>query len=302
MPGMENLVVILACLLIGAGIRRVPQFPEQTGAVLNLFVIYVSLPALVLRTVPGLTPGRALLAPALLPWALLALTAAAVLALARARRWSRATTGSLLLLAPLGNTSFLGFPMVQSLLGEGALPYAVIYDQLGSFLALATWGSVVLALFGQCAARPSAAAVARNIATFPPFVALLAAVALRPVGYHPVFARLVEALAATLVPVVMVAVGWQLRVRVDRAAIGPLAAGLGLKLVAAPLVALGLCRAFGIEGPAAAACVLEAGMPPMISAGALALIAGLAPELSAALVGLGILLSFATLPVLAALI
>ena len=237
-----------------------------------------------------------------MPWALLALTAAAVLLLARLFRWPRQTTGSLLLLAPLGNTSFLGFPMVTSLLGEAALPYAVIYDQLGSFLALATWGAVVIALYGQGAERPTAAALARRIATFPPFLALLAALALRPLGYHPVLARLIDALAVTLVPVVMIAVGCQLRVCVGRAVVGPLVAGLGLKLVAAPLAALALCRALGFEGPAAAATVLEAGMPPMISAGALALLAGLAPELSAALVGLGILASFVTLPALASLL
>jgi hypothetical protein len=237
-----------------------------------------------------------------MPWTMLALTAAAVLLLARFFRWPRQTAGSLLLLAPLGNTSFLGFPMVTSLLGEAALPYAVIYDQLGSFLGLATWGSVVIALYGQGAERPTAAAVARKIATFPPFLALLAALALRPLGYHQAVARLVDALAATLVPVVMVAVGCQLRVRVGRAAVGPLVAGLGLKLVAAPLAALALCRALGFEGPAAATAVLEAGMPPMISAGALALLAGLAPELSAALVGRGVLGSFVTLPALASLL
>jgi hypothetical protein len=302
MAPMENFVVIVAYLLIGVGIRRLPSFPEQTATVLNLFVIHVSLPALVLRTVPGLTLSRALLAPALMPWAMLALTAAAVLLLARLCRWPRETTGSLLLLAPLGNTSFLGIPMVKSFLGEAAIPYAVFYDQLGTFLGLATWGSVVLALYGHGAARPTAASVARKIATFPPFVALLAALALRPFGYPPVAARLLDALAATLVPVVMIAVGCQLRLRVGRGAVGPLTAGLGLKLVAAPLAALGLCRALGIEGPAAAVSVLEAGMPPMISAGALALLAGLAPELSAALVGLGILLSFVTLPALAALL
>jgi hypothetical protein len=131
---------------------------------------------------------------------------------------------------------------------------------------------------------------------------LLAALALRPLGYHPVVTRLIDALAATLVPVVMIAVGCQLRVRVGRGVVGPLVAGLGLKLVAAPLAALALCRALGFEGPAAAATVLEAGMPPMISAGALALLAGLAPELSAALVGLGILASFFTLPALASLL
>jgi len=40
-------------------------------------------------------------------------------------------------------------------------------------------------------------------------------------------------------------------------------------------------------------------MPPMISAGAMAIMAGLSPKLTAALVGLGIFLSFITLPFLA---
>jgi hypothetical protein len=299
---VENFILILAYLLIGGGIRRLPQFPEQTAAVLNLFVIYVSLPALVLRTVPGLAPSRALLTPALMPWAMLALTAVAVLALARLRRWTRETTGSLLLLAPLGNTSFLGIPMVKSFLGEAAVPYAVIYDQIGTFLGLATWGSVVLAVYGRDAQRPTTATVARKVATFPPFLALLLAFALRPVGFHAVVARILEALAGTLVPVVMIAVGCQLRLRIGRDVVGPLVAGLTLKLVAAPLAALGLCRALGIEGTAASVSIFEAGMPPMISAAALALLAGLAPELSAALVGVGILLSFATLPALALLL
>lgn len=299
---MENFVAILAFLLIGVGVRRLPQFPEQTATVLNLFVIHVSLPALVLRAVPGMTLNRGLLTPALLPWAMLALTAAAVLLLARLARWPRETTGSLLLLAPLGNTSFLGIPMVGTFFGEEAIAYAVIYDQLGTFLALATYGSVVLALYGRAAARPGVAAVARKIATFPPLLALITAFALRPVGYHPLFASLLDALAGTLVPVVMIAVGFQLRLRLGRGVLGPLAAGLGLKLVAAPLAALAICRTLGLEGPAAAVSIFEAGMPPMISAGALALLAGLAPELSAALVGAGILLSFVTLPALALLL
>ena len=48
--------------------------------------------------------------------------------------------------------------------------------------------------------------------------------------------------------------------------------------------------------------VLEAGMPAMITAGALAMLAGLAPELAAALVGYGVVLGMLTLPVLARLL
>jgi malate permease and related proteins len=44
--------------------------------------------------------------------------------------------------------------------------------------------------------------------------------------------------------------------------------------------------------------VIEAGMPPMVTAAALAVVAGMDAELSVALVGVGIVLSFGTLPFL----
>jgi predicted permease len=43
---------------------------------------------------------------------------------------------------------------------------------------------------------------------------------------------------------------------------------------------------------------MEAGMAPMITAGAMASLAGLAPRLSAAIVGYGILVSFFTSAIL----
>ena len=46
--------------------------------------------------------------------------------------------------------------------------------------------------------------------------------------------------------------------------------------------------------------VLEAAMPSMVTAGALAIAHGLAPRLAAAMVGYGLLLSLATLPLWAA--
>lgn len=59
---------------------------------------------------------------------------------------------------------------------------------------------------------------------------------------------------------------------------------------------LAICLALGVKGEAARVSVMEAAMPPMVSAGALASLAGLSPRLSSAMVGLGIPLSFATLP------
>ena len=74
---------------------------------------------------------------------------------------------------------------------------------------------------------------------------------------------------------------------------------MGIKLVLAPALALLFCNLLGQGSLPARAAILEAGMPPMITAGALAVIAGLEPRLAVAMVGLGMLVSFATLPLLA---
>ncbi|MBE9521449.1 MAG: AEC family transporter, partial [Proteobacteria bacterium] len=74
--------------------------------------------------------------------------------------------------------------------------------------------------------------------------------------------------------------------------------GLSIKLIAAPVAALLFCKIAGLEGEAVQVSIFEAGMPPMVSAGALAILANLSPALTAALVGIGIVLSFATLPIL----
>jgi predicted permease len=96
----------------------------------------------------------------------------------------------------------------------------------------------------------------------------------------------------------MIAVGFQLTLRLDKNALSPLGIGLSIKLIIAPLTALLLCRILGLEGEPVQVSIFEAGMPPMVSAGALAILARLSPTLTAGLVGLGIILSFLTLPLL----
>lgn len=294
----ENFFVTFAFLVMGMALRRIPDVPETTGNVLNLFVIYFSLPALVLLKIHALTVSGTLWVPMAMPWVMLLVTAGGTWVLSRAFSWDRATTGCMLLLVPLGNTSFLGIPMVRAFFGDAATPYAVLYDQVGSFLALSTYGSLILAFFGQRDRGPRFAEIAKKVVTFPPFLALNAALVLRTVSYPPAVVNFLDRLAATLVPLVMIAVGFQLTLRLEKRVVVQTAVGLGIKLAAAPLAALFLCRLAGLTGEAVRVSVFEAGMPPMVSAGALAILANLAPRLAAALVGIGVVASFVTLPLL----
>jgi len=295
---MESFIITITFLLIGMALKRIPDFPDDTGNVLNLFVIYISLPALILLKISKLVFSKSLLVPAFMPWGMLLFSCALILILSRVLKWERTTTGCLLLLIPLGNTSFLGIPMVKAFFGENAIPYALLYDQLGSFLALATYGSLILAIYGTGESKPTVKSVVQKVVSFPPFLALVLAFIFKAFPYPPIAVNLLKMMASTLIPLVMIAVGFQLTLQLDRKVISQLFIGLSIKLIAAPVTALFLCKLLGLEGKAVEVSIFEAGMPPMVSAGALAILANLSPVLAAALVGIGIILSFVTLPML----
>ncbi|RUM36249.1 MAG: AEC family transporter [Desulfobulbus sp.] len=294
---MHRILPFLLFLGLGVLLKRLPVFPKETDRSLNLYIIYIALPALILLQVPSLTLSAHMLVAVFMPWAALITSALLVLLAGKLGRWPRETTGALLLVVPLGNTSFLGIPMVEQFFGAPAVPYAVLYDQFGSFLALATYGTLILALYGE-GVRPGPGQVIKKIITFPPFLALLAALFL-PIA--PLLATIKPALtmaAGSLVPVVLVAIGFQMQLLLPRHEIAPFAIGLFIRLLITPVLFLLACKFFGLTGTAVRVSLFETAMPPMVTAGALASIAGLKPGLTSAMVGFGILLSFLSLPLL----
>ncbi len=291
----DAFALILAMLALGLVFQRLRVFPDNAAEVLNKVVLYVCLPASVLIYAPRLELGRDVLAVAAVPWLLLAATVALVSLATRALKLRADEHAVLLLCVALGNTSFLGYPLVRALLGEDALPYAVIYDQFGAFLILSTFGLYVLARYGGDA-KPTAGLIARRIATFPPFLALVFGLTLMPEAPPAWIAGGLQRLADALLPLVVLAIGLSLQLKLPRDELKPLAVGLALKLALMPLIALGLAPLLGLDATMHDAVVLESAMPPMITAAALAISHRLAPGLAAAMVGYGILLSLVTLP------
>jgi predicted permease len=101
-----------------------------------------------------------------------------------------------------------------------------------------------------------------------------------------------------MLPLVMLAVGMSIRLRLPRRELKPLALGVVLRLVVMPLIALPISYAFGLRGELFQVNMLESAMPTMITAAALAISHNLAPRLCAALTGYSIVLSMLTLPLL----
>lgn len=207
----------------------------------------------------------------------------------------RQRQGVLLLCVALGNTSFVGYPMVRALLGEPALPYAVVYDQFGTFVLLSTFGLYVLASYGG-GPRPGLQQMLGRVLRFPPVWALVLGLTLMPATPPHWLGQALQMLADAMLPLVMLAVGLSIELKLPRAELPALGYGLLLKLVVLPALALPLAWLFGLSPLALQASVLESAMPSMVTAAALAMMQGLAPRLAAALVAYGIVLSLITLP------
>src|SRR5690606_32803461 len=86
------------------------------------------------------------------------------------------TESGLKLVTGLGNTSFLGFPLVIAYFGNEPLGIAVICDQV-TFLLLATAG-IVVAMNASEKHSLSAGGVLKKMFSFPPFIGCVAALVL----------------------------------------------------------------------------------------------------------------------------
>jgi malate permease and related proteins len=293
---MSNLLILAACLLAGLLLRGSGRVAANGHLALNAIIVHLALPAVTLRTLHGFSFDASHLWPVLMPWALFAIGAALFWAIGRWMGLPRASVGALTLVGGLGNTSFVGLPMIESLQGREGMGLGLLIDQLGSYLALSTLGVFIATLYAADG-RPTLRTMATRIITFPPFVALLLALALRPLPFPAVLDAALGRIGDTLAPLALVSVGLQLRFDAIRAQLKPLCIGLGYKLLACPALVMAVLWMQGSgTGMPSRVSLIEAAMPPMIGAGIVAAQARLDAPLVSTLIGVGIPLGLATAP------
>lgn len=291
---MNNLILLVLCFIAGMLLHRFKRMPVNTPAVLNSFILHVSLPALTLLSVHGLKIGGDVGLMAAMGWLVFAMSAGFFWLVGRWLDLPRSTVGALTLTGGLGNTAYFGLPMIEAYYGHGGLASGIIVDQLGSFLALSTLGITFAGIYST--GRPSVGEMARRIFRFPSFIALLVALVLIPFEYPEWLTIVLKRLSDTMAPLALLAVGFQLRLGHLAGNGRNLAIGLGFKLVLVPLVLFLLyVPLLGAHGQAIQITLFQAGMPPMITAAILATEHDLDPPLATLMVTVGLMLSFVTL-------
>lgn len=277
---------------------------------LNRTIIVLALPALILTSVPGLQISTEHLYALLTPWVITALSFMLVRLLQRVYSWPADISLASALLLSLGNTAFLGVPLIRFQLGDDVLLSAIVFDQLGSFLVLSFVAMSVIAAFasdkttgesGQTNALISLYARLLGVLRFPPFLSLLLALALTPttffdsVLWHQIQLPL-GIVAKLLLPLAMVVIGLQFRFQIQPGSFAPLAVVLIGRMLITPLLVLVVAKSLLIDPLIAVPAVMQSAMPPMVTGVILLINAGIAVRFATSVLGIGTLSAALTLP------
>lgn len=312
--GFMNIIIpIVGFFLLGFICRRFITGPAYLVRWINYFIIYISLPAIILLKVPQLNISPQVIIPAAVAWTWVFVGGFIIIVISRWLKWAKTTEGAMLLLVTMGNSSFLGYPMVLAFFGDAVLAYAIFFDQLGSFLILSTYGFIVLAIYSPSnginsieqsslqtkSTNISFAGILKTVFSFPPFMALIVALFLPIDGVVNVIQPGLELTSILLMPAALFVLGVQFQPKLLPEHRAPLMVGIVLKMLIAPLLALTIVSLLNASPDVRNATVFESSMPSMVTPGLMAIAAGIAPRFVATMLGYCTLIGFITLPIIA---
>lgn len=290
----EIVGLILALVAGGYGLRKLGLVHEDASRDANQLVLYLFLPALVFRSLHHAELNWPLLAMPLLGWTGVAAGLAAGVIVIRLRKFPPELSGAFLLAGSLGNTTYLGYPIVRALFGESHLALAIFYDLLGPKLASNTLGVIVA---GSSAGKAvSTAGTVRQVASLPVLWALVLGLACRGVPIPAPIDRLLDQIGQLTVPVSMVTMGLALRLRHWRYHWRLALVAVGIKLVLVPLAVWGAALALGVPPDFLQTAVIESAMPTMFYSLNLVLFFGLDTPFILNAIALSSVLCAASLP------
>ncbi|MBI5230965.1 MAG: AEC family transporter, partial [Coriobacteriales bacterium] len=243
----QTILAFVAIVGVGAILRATGVLTAEDAKPLNAVIVYVGLPAYIFRAVYSAQLNPALLRVVAVAWLVFGAMLLIAWLLARSLKLPPLIAGGFIIGIALGNTGYIGYPVTEALLGADALTSAVFFDVFCTAFALVLFGFAIAQHYGSADA-PRAHPL-RELATFPPVIALAVALLLRlvPIPLPTAVSLGLDLTASMVAPLIMLSVGLALRPQSARAFVAPLAIVAVLRLLVAPAIAYVLGTA--IVGP-----------------------------------------------------
>lgn len=294
------MVMLQMALLIAVGVLWQRLAPAHITAVahrraLTDLVFYILLPALVLNVIWQAPFDASSLKISLTALATLAASMLLMWLCLRFMHLPRPQQGALLLAATFPNATYLGLPVTGQVLGDWTQVVVLKFDLFACTPVLLTMGILIAHRFGETQAKIHPL---QELMRVPPLWALAIASVLNVTNtpQPELVAHALQTLSGGVVPLMLIALGMSIRWDTLQKRYIPLLLPVCvIALVIAPLVALGVGGALGLESSTLTALVLLSAMPTMIFGIVICERYQLDGALYAAAVFLTTLLSMATL-------
>ena len=207
----------------------------------------------------------------------------------------RATQGSLILAAMVGNTGYLGFPITLAMVGKEYFAWALFYDMLGSLFGAYGLGVVLAAKFGNNI--QNRIQVAKVIFINPALWSFGFGLLLRQVPLPESVVFLLEKLAWSTVAISLMLIGMRLSQLNSWTKLPQAGSSIFFKMVLVPLILGSTLSLFGVTGKAAQVIVLQMAMPPALATLVIAETFDLDRDLAVTALAMGMIVLLFTLPV-----
>lgn len=279
---------------LGLLVRRCAIAERIHGDFLLRFVFFVTLPLLILISVPNITFTTE---KALLPFINIAVNLVclgAAYTWARAKKFDKRTTGTILVNTTIINNSFM-FPFILAIYGQTGFADAILFD-FGNAIMMAT---MVYALaFSYSGEQHSRWTMLIRILKSPLVWSLVLSVVLALMGLQlpPTLVSVITPLAQMTGPLILIALGIFFSLKIANL---PLALGIaGIRLALGSLAGILIATLLGLEGTTYAVVVLCCAGPIGFNALTYSSLAKLDVELSASAVSISILAGLIYIPAL----
>lgn len=287
---------LFAFTALGFLLKRVGILTPERVRKLSWTALNVSLPAL---TIASLHRSPALeLSLGWMPvasWMTLLLSCGIGFVFFKGAKLPPRLAASLFLPAVLGNVTFVGYPAMSALLGDGGLLRAIFFDQLASGIFFSTV-AVAIAHWGGGGEQVSASMLLRRVLCFPPLWGLSAGFLLKGAALPAGLVTALSGLGATTTPFFLMGLGATLSVVNLRASLPAALSISAYKLLVMPFLGFIAYRALPMSPVDYQVAVLQTAMPSALAGVSLALATWLHVKLVVDAVVMSLLLSVVTLP------
>jgi len=252
---------LIGGVLLGVALGRITSV--RTSVYLSQFLLWIGVPISIVAFLRGANlSGLVWLAPAV-AWAAILLGAGLAWIWIRSQAWPSwrfPTQGSFLLTSMVGNTGYLGYPVVLSLVGPKYFALALFYDLLGTTIGAYGLGIGVATYFGT--RTQTSWQLVQQLIKNPPLWSLLIGIPIRELPLPVIAERVLQALAWSVIFLSLILIGLRLSKLTSWQSFPRACLSLLIKMVLVPLVlGIGLSL-FGVDGPPRLVLVLQMAMPP----------------------------------------